>query len=243
LRKQATAYHLQRQNHNDNNNSSWYRGPNIKSNERNLSRRGNHSHNLPYTAATNKVNSEQEPPVGTNPQAVPASPASSSSIQLDKSVEFGSLGPVVLEGSSYVCKSYGSTITDKEDKKQAPEGSFKWSRKVSLMAPSESSQISTCQEIVNTLVEDFPWSMKGSLKVQQSSSLTSTSNSQEKVNLPLMEVPSPCSKENVKVSEAPHPCKETVKVNAKKAWSHTHQGDCKVLPDLHHRSWAEVSKR
>jgi hypothetical protein len=190
------------------------------------------------------VNSEQVPPsVGTDPQPVPASPASSS-IKHDKSVEFGSLGPVALEGSLCICKSYGSTVTVKEEK-QAPEESFKWSRKVTLMAPSEfSSQISACQEIVNAPVEDFPWSMKGSSKVlPESSSLTSTSNSQEKVNLPLMEVLSPCSKENVKVSEAPHPCKENIKVNAKKTWSRTHQGDCKVLPDLHHRSWAEVSKR
>lgn len=254
LRKHATAYHLQRQNRNNNTNTnSWYRGTNLKSNERNLSRRGNQSANLPYskvdsTATPIKENSEQTPPlVGTNPQAVRASPTSAS-IQLEKSVEFGSLGPVVLEdNSSQVCKSYASTVID-EEKAQAPEESFKWSVKVSSIVSSESSShIGTCQEKVP--VQAFSWSTKGTLKVPSESSSdtsTSTSNNQENINLPLMEAPSRCNKENVKVlSEAPplsSTCKENVKVNAK-AWSRIYQSDSKVLPDLHHRSWAEISKR
>ncbi|XP_078159988.1 nucleotidyltransferase family protein isoform X3 [Carex rostrata] len=254
FRKQGSAYPPQRQNRNNNNNGG-YRGTNVIADGRNLSRRGNQSDNLPLSKANSiaapiRENSGQEPPlVGTNQPSLPPSPASEST-QLKKGVKFGSMGPVVLEGSSsQVSKSYRNTEIDKEEKSQAPEEPFKWSRKApeepfkwsrKVSSPSESwSHINTCQEIDKVPVETYPWSMKATLKApSESSSHTSTSNNQENVNLPLMESPSRCNKENVMVlSEASH-----LKVNAK-AWSPTHQGDYKLLSDLHPRSWAEVSKR
>ncbi|KAJ3699596.1 hypothetical protein LUZ61_003301 [Rhynchospora tenuis] len=299
FRKQAAAYHPQRQNrnYNNNNNNSWYRVTDVKYCEKDLSRREVQTDNPLLSAADNNAapireNTEPEPPlVVTDHQAVPAAASptfstqpepplvgtdptdspTTSSTRLGKSVEFGSLGPVVLEGnssSSQVCKMYEDTGTDeeeksqapeelfvwsrkaeKEEKTQAPEEPFVWSRKVSSVVLSEpSSHVNTCQEIDKVPVKAFSWSMKGTFKVPSESSCntSSSSNNQENVKFPLMEAPSRCKKENMKVlSEASHltsTSQENVNVN-KKTWSHTHRGDLKVLPDLHHRSWAEVSKR